>query len=94
MFKRDSFIFGFLLGIVIPILAYAILYLGLALVELLLSRDLLNERPALKLISIAFNLLVLRYYFVTLKFEKTGKGILIITFAYAIVYFIIYSPRE
>ncbi|MEA3477541.1 MAG: hypothetical protein U9R60_05135 [Bacteroidota bacterium] len=90
MFKRDSIIFGLLLGIVIPILAYAILYLGLALVELLLSRDLLNERPALKLISIAFNLLVLRYYFVTLKFEKTGKGILIITFAYAIVYFIIY----
>ena len=90
MFKRDSFIFGLLLGIVIPILAYAILYFGLALVELLLSRDLLNERPALKLISIAFNLLVLRYYFITLKFEKTGKGMLIITFAFVIAYFIIY----
>jgi hypothetical protein len=38
------------------------------------------------------NLLPLRYYFVRLKFENTGRGLLIATFAYIIAYFIIFPP--
>ena len=92
MLNRDSFIFGLLLGILVPVLSYAILYFGLELIELVFAMDWLNERPAIKLISIAVNLLLIRYYFVKLKFELTGRGLLIMTFAFTILYFVIYPP--
>ena len=92
MLKRDSIIFGLLIGILAPVLTYAILYFGLELIERVFAQDWLNERPAIKLISIVVNLLLIRYYFVKLKYEQTGRGILIITFAFVILYFIIYPP--
>ena len=92
MLKRDSIIFGLLIGILVPVLTYAILYFGLELIERIFAMDWLNERPAIKLISIAVNLLLIRYYFVKLKYEQTGRGILIITIAFVILYFIIYPP--
>lgn len=92
MLKRDSIFFGVLIGILVPIIVYLILYFGLELIEIVFERDWLNERPAIKLISIFINLLLIRYYFVKLKFEQTGRGLLIVTFAAVIAYFIIYPP--
>lgn len=92
MLKRDSIIFGLLIGVLTPVIVYAILYFGLELVEQIFSLGWLNERPAIKLISITVNLFLIRYYFVKLKFEQTGRGVLITTFALVILYFIIYPP--
>jgi hypothetical protein len=92
MLKRDSIYFGLLIGSISPLIVFAILYSLLDLAEMIFAMEWLNERPALKLISIAINLLLLRYYFVRLKFENTGRGLLIITFVYVIAYFIIYPP--
>lgn len=92
MHKKDSILFGMLVGFLLPLVLYALLYLLLALTELVFSLEWLNERPAVKLISIFINLLLIRYYFVNLKYEKTGKGLLVITLAYVIAYFIIYPP--
>ncbi len=41
----------------------------------------------MRLVSIAVNLLPMRYYFVKLKYELTGRGVLFVTFIYIIVYF-------
>jgi hypothetical protein len=92
MHKKDSILFGMLVGILLPLALYVLLYLILALAEMVFSVEWLNERPAVKLISIAINLLLIRYYFVSLKYEKTGRGLLIITFAYIIAYFLTYPP--
>ena len=92
MLKRDSIFFGVLIGILFPIIAYLILYFGLELLEMAFERDWLNERPAIKLVSIVVNLFLIRYYFVKLNFEQTGRGLLIVTFVAVIAYFIIYPP--
>ena len=92
MHKKDSVIFGIVVGLLVPVAFYFILYFGLELVEEFFYRDWLNERPALKLISIVINLFLIRYYLVRLKFEKTGKAVLFVTFAYVIAYFIFYPP--
>jgi hypothetical protein len=80
------------MGLISPLIVFTILYFLLELVEMVFAMEWLNERPAIKLISVALNLLLIRYYFVRLKFENTGRGLLITTFVYVIAYFIIYPP--
>jgi hypothetical protein len=92
MLKRDSIYFGLLLGLITPLIGFAILYFLLELAEMAFSIEWLNERPSIKLISIALNLLLIRFYFVRLKFENAGRGVLITTFAYVIAYFVTYPP--
>jgi hypothetical protein len=92
MLKRDSIYFGSLMGLITPLIVFTILYFLLELVEMVFALEWLNERPAVKLISVALNLLLIRYYFARLKFENTGRGLLITTFVYVIAYFIIYPP--
>ncbi|MBE9491899.1 MAG: hypothetical protein IMY70_03350 [Bacteroidetes bacterium] len=90
MFRKNSILLGVILGIFMPVVAYLILYFGLGLYEMLFNRELINENPSIKLISIGINLLVLRYYFVKLKYERTGKTILFMTFLYVIAFFLYY----
>jgi len=45
------------------------------------------EPATMVLISIFVNLFTLRYYLVNLRYDKTGRGILMLTFGLAMVYF-------
>lgn len=86
-YKKDSHIFGGFIGLVLPVLVYLILVLiayGLKSIFGLVTSSYLD---GMRLASIAVNLIVLRYYFVKLKFELTGRGILLVTFIYILVYF-------
>jgi hypothetical protein len=47
----------------------------------------LQSLDYLVLIAAAFNLFPLRYYLVTLHFDKTGRGILAMTFVLVIGFF-------
>ncbi|MBI9035279.1 MAG: hypothetical protein JEZ03_12480 [Bacteroidales bacterium] len=85
--KTNSYTLGVVLGVVLPILLFGLLF-G---VNQILSKsqglgDILMINQML-LLSVIINLISLRYYFVNLKFEKTGTGILVITFLYIISYF-------
>ena len=40
------------------------------------------------LVSIFINLIPIRYYFVNLKFEKTGGGVLVVTFTVVMLFFL------
>lgn len=88
MLKKDSFIFGLLIGVVLPVLAYVILYYGGILLDELTAWEIIPDKDDIQLISIFVNLFPIRYYFVSLKFENTGRGILAVTFIMGILYFV------
>ncbi len=89
MFKKDAIWFGLLAGIILPCLFYGLLYLvsmilrdGTYMARIFHSRSIM-------LLAVAINFIPIRLYFVNLKFDKTGRGILFMTFLLVIAYFII-----
>lgn len=87
--KQDSFLLGLAIGIMAPWALYGLFYLifNIALGNILLGISFLLKQSTLQLLSIVINLLAMRYYMVNLKYEKTGKGFLLITFIYIIAFF-------
>ena len=86
--RRDSWVMGILLGIFVPALTFGVLY---GLVYLVLTAfgkplDILNLDLIKKfiLLSIVPSVFVIRYYLLKLKFDLTGRGILLVTFLIAI----------
>ena len=87
--KKDNFIFGFILGIIFPALLYGIIWItNFILMEMNVIRFPFDRETHILISSIA-NLLLVRYYFVNLKYDKTGRGVLIITFISIILFFIL-----
>ena len=81
---------GIAMGIIIPGILFGILYAVLVI--------LLKQNPALPmktlipkviLISLIPSVFILRYYLIKLKYDRTGRGILIATFALALVFVIV-----
>ena len=88
--RKDSIILGIVLGIILPLVSFGVLYV----VSTLLSppnKEYLIKLSTITLVSVFSNLFTLRYYLLKLKFDKTGRGILLVTFALAIGYFATYS---
>lgn len=90
LFNRDTFWFGLLFGLVLPAIFFAVLnVLDIAIVKFF-NTHMLAKQQYLYILSIAINLFAIKYYFVNLKYDKTGRGILIVTFLFAIIYFVLY----
>ena len=86
--RRDSWTMGIILGICVPALTFGILY---GLVYLVLTAfgkplDILNLDLIKKfiLLSIVPSVFIIRYYLLKLKYDLTGRGILLMTFLIAI----------
>jgi|AntAceMinimDraft_17_1070374.scaffolds.fasta_scaffold04605_2 hypothetical protein len=88
--KKDSMILGVIMGLLLPLITYFILNKGIFLIKEIFDLDSFISNNKLMLISIFINLFTLRYYFVTLKYEKSGRGILLVTFIYIIAYFVFF----
>ena len=87
--KKDQFIFGMLIGLFLPIvLFFLILLLNYILLQMGVAKFYLNLEAHI-LISMFGNLLSIRYYFVNLTFEKTGRGVLLVTFVVILLFFIL-----
>jgi len=87
MLNKDHFIFGLAIGILVPVVLFAlILGMNYLLVAMGVAEFYLDLKTHI-LISFFGNLLPIRYYFVNLTFDKTGRGVLIVTFAAIIVFF-------
>ncbi len=85
--NKDSNILGILIGFILPLVFFGALYLlNLAILKIF-NLDIFMRDSILKLISIAINVFPIRYYFVKLKYDATGRGILLVTFVYVVVYF-------
>lgn len=88
--KKDSYFLGAALGILLPGLVYLVLFGTVEGIRSLLSQPFTMEHHYLYLLSIMINLLPLRTYMESFKYDKTGRGLLAVTFVYMIFYFAIY----
>ena len=85
--RRDSMPMGLFIGFICPAICFGLLYAIITLVQH--QTGALNmERMIQKLIllSVIPNVLLLRYYLVKLKYDLTGRGILVVTFAIAMLF--------
>ena len=87
--KRDLWPVGLLIGAVSPVLLFLILYSIDFILYRYFNFHITNELHLLFLLSLTANLFPIRHYLVKLKFEKTGMGILLITIAEIITYFLL-----
>lgn len=78
--KKDHLGYGIVLGLIVPAVIYFIL-VGLTSLFGTELRDSTNE-----LISIFAALPLFRYFIVNLGAEKTGRGMLLVIFVYAIFF--------
>ena len=86
-FNRDSFVFGLIVGAILPCILYGIIFSIDFFVRRIFQMYVMITPSTMQLVSIVVNVLIMRQYLVKLKFEKTGNGVLLITFAYIIAYF-------
>ena len=87
--KKDSFTLGAILGITIPLILFlSILLINFILVQMGITQIYLDRKIHV-LISLTGNLIPIRYYFVTLKYDKTGRGVLVITFILFMLFFVL-----
>ncbi len=87
--KKNHFLFGFLLGILFPAMLYGVIWIiNFVVVKINGTGPGLDTESHI-LLSFVGNLLILRYYFINLKYDKTGRGIIVITFILIILSFIL-----
>jgi hypothetical protein len=89
LFKKDNYLLGSMIGILLPLISAVIIFIVL---QLLGNLD-INQNIKIYLLSIVLNILLIRYYFINLKFEKTAKALIFVTFIVLIAFFIYYFKR-
>jgi hypothetical protein len=88
-FKKDNYILGGAMGIIIPVVVWAIIhFININLKNHVSGRSYFTEFMV-EILALVPNVLLLRYYLVNLKADKTGRGILAVTFVIGIVLFIL-----
>jgi hypothetical protein len=85
--KKDSWILGIALGALTPAISFCILYLINKYLATNHQGVAFLKDSTLHIVSIFMNVIVFRFYMLKMKFDYTGRGILLVTFIYAIVFF-------
>jgi hypothetical protein len=86
--NSDEYSLGILLGLIIPVPAAFVFTILLRLVQNYLHAFVTVRDMDMLLIGLAVNLIVMRYYLVRRKFEKTGKSLMILTVVLIILFLI------
>ncbi len=86
--NSDKYSLGVLLGLVIPVPAAFIFLLLIRLFQHFLHAFTTVRDMDMLLLSLAVNLIAMRYYLVKRKFEKTGKGLMVLTVVLIIMFLI------
>ncbi|MFW6019649.1 MAG: hypothetical protein ACOCPM_03635 [Bacteroidales bacterium] len=87
--KKDTFLLGIILGLIVPVIFYFIIYYVNGYFEDSMRKDFLKEHTIM-LVSIVLNVFVLRHFLVNKYREKTGRGVLMATFVYSLIFFIMF----
>ncbi|MDR2407892.1 MAG: hypothetical protein LBE13_07260 [Bacteroidales bacterium] len=87
---KDTILLGTGLGILVPLIAFGILY-AISVGFAPEGKDYIIKISTVELVSVFLNLFTLRYYLLKLKFDRTGRGILLVTFILAIAYFAMHT---
>ena len=88
-FRRDNIWMGLLLGLFVPAVLFGILYGIIAIIEYFAGNIAFVLMQKVLLLSIVPNLFLLRYYLLKLKYDLTGRGILLMTFILGILFIIL-----
>lgn len=88
--KKDSYIIGILVGLILPIIFFGIVWLLDMLLFSLFHVHLTRQTHYLYLLSAAINVVPIRYYLVNIKAEKSGIGVLVLTGVYILTYFFMF----
>jgi hypothetical protein len=88
MLKKDNIAFGVLIGLVLPILVFGLLWFISLLVKVEGAWARPFQKDNMMLLAVMLNLIPMRIYMVRYKLDKTGRGLLLITFVLIVVYFI------
>lgn len=92
--RKDSIGMGILIGFIVPAATFGVIYCVVALVLSLTGRqpteiigiDMVQKFILLSLIPSVFTM---RHYLLKLKYDRTGRGILLVTFLVAILFAIL-----
>ncbi|MCK5847236.1 MAG: hypothetical protein KAG84_07350 [Bacteroidales bacterium] len=89
LLKKNSFILGGILAAITPI----ILYFGLSKLVYILSEKYTNGIPLIQdhniiLVSVFLNMLIFTGYIHKSPYDKTGRGVMLVTFIYTGIYFV------
>ncbi len=89
MLKKDNWALGIIMGLLVPLIVYGIIFTIVRTYGVVdeLRGIYMMKQSTMQLIGIFSNLFTFRYYMVNLKYDKTGRGILLATFIYAGVFF-------
>ena len=79
MLKKDSYWLGFLIGILMPSILFSILYALNYYTKIFEHPPVVLPVKKMLFVSVALNILPIRYYFKNVSLGKTGQGILFIT---------------
>ncbi len=88
--KTDQMWLGVVLGVLLPAVVFGLLYL-VSRTCAPAGKALLIPVSTVLLVAIFTNLFTMRYYLVKLKYDRTGRGILLVTFLLAIAYFLLFD---
>lgn len=87
--RRDSLWMGVLIGILCPALIFGLIELIIFIIGKNFERVAVIEIQKILLLSVIPNLFILRHYLLKLKYDLTGRGILLATFLIAILFTIL-----
>lgn len=88
MLKKDNWWIGLIMGSLIPGILYIILhYINIYIANKYNLGRLYLQDSTVMLIAIIFNVFILRYFLLKKKFDKAGRGVMLITFIFAGVFF-------
>lgn len=88
MLRKNLIWLGLAIGLLLPFILYAVFYYSALILNFFNADQWKYYARMIELVSIALNLIPMRYYFINLKCDKTGKGILLITFVMMILFFV------
>ncbi len=87
MLNKDRWTLGMVIGFLLPMVVYCLIILILYPFGYV-DNMIYTLNPAMApLLAVFSNLLVFRYYMVTKKYERTGRGLLLVTFLMALAVF-------
>lgn len=93
MFKKDNMAFGATIGAIIPMVIYL-------LITEVFTKEINGEQVSrfdegtVLVLSIVANLIPFSYFMKRPQYEKTGKGVLLVTFLFAAVYIFVKFIKE
>jgi len=88
--KRDNFWFGFIMGLIIPVVIFSIAYVIDDYFSKMKEVSTIVQDSTKYIIGVFFNLILFRIYMVNWRMDRTGRGLLAITFVFAIGYIVLF----